>query len=318
MTDIDRIGALTSGDRMFLADGGLETDMIFNRGFDLPLFSSITLMDDARGRQGLRDYFEDYIRIARNAGMGMLLDTPTWRASHGWAEGLGRSVEDLDADNIRAVEFIAELRADAEDGVAPILINGVIGPHGDGYNPDQVLSADAYAAYHARQVRVLSEAGVDLISAMTITSSNEGLGIARAAQAQGTPCVVSFTVETDGRLPTGETLGEAIGRVDRETGGWPLFYMINCAHPDHFSGALSGDWLGRIGAVRANASRMSHAELDQAEELDAGNPVELAQGYVALRAKLPALRVMGGCCGTDHRHVGAIAHACHGHHERAA
>ena len=318
MTDIDRIGALTSGNTMFLADGGLETDMVFNHGFDLPLFASFTMLSSDTGRAALRRYFEDYIRIAKGAGMGMLLDTATWRANLGWGTQMGLSASDIDAVNARAVAFATGIR-DAHEDDLPILVNGVIGPEGDGYNPDYVLDADGYEAYHAPQIRALSGAGADLVSAVTMTNSSEGLGITRAAKAQGVPCIISFTVETDGRLPSGESLGEAIGRVDRETGGWPLFFMINCAHPDHFSAQLNGDWLDRIGAIRANASRCSHAELDEAEELDAGNPIELAQGYVDLRAKLPNLRVMGGCCGTDYRHVGAIAHACHGRrHENAA
>jgi len=274
-------------------------------------------LDDPRGRKELRSYYEDYIRIAKSTGQGMILDTATWRASHGWGAQLGHDGDKMDQINRTAVEFISAVREDHEDDL-PILLNGAIGPEGDGYNPDRVLSAAEYEAYHGRQVRALKGAGVDLVTAVTMTNSNEGLAIARLAKSADIPCIIGFTVETDGRLPTGETMQEAIDRVDTETDGYPLFFMINCAHPDHFREQLDGDWLGRIGAIRANASRMSHAELDEAEELDPGNPVELAQDYVSLREKLPNLRVMGGCCGTDHRHVGAIAHACHGRHTHAA
>jgi len=317
MTAASRIDDLKSGAVTYLADGGLETDMIFLRGFDLPLFASFTLLDDPRGRRELRNYYEDYIRIAKSTGQGMILDTPTWRASQGWGAQMDLDQAAMDAVNLTAVEFISALREDHEEDL-PILLNGAIGPEGDGYNPERVLSVQDYETYHGPQVRALARAGVDLVTAVTMTNANEGLAIARLAKSVGKPCIIGFTVETDGRLPTGETMQEAIERVDADTKRYPIFFMINCAHPDHFRAQLDGDWLTRIGAVRANASRMSHAELDEAEELDPGNPAELAQDYVDLRALLPNLRVMGGCCGTDHRHVGAIAHACHGRHSHAA
>jgi S-methylmethionine-dependent homocysteine/selenocysteine methylase len=173
------------------------------------------------------------------------------------------------------------------------------------------MRADEAERYHSTQVETLAGAGADMISGLTLTYPEEAIGIVRAADRTGLPVAVSFTVETDGRLPGGTTLGEAIGRVDAETDGAPAYFMINCAHPTHFRGVLEegGGWIERIGGVRANASRQSHAELDEAEELDEGDPAELADQYRALRALLPAATVVGGCCGTDHRHVGAVADA---------
>jgi S-methylmethionine-dependent homocysteine/selenocysteine methylase len=122
----------------------------------------------------------------------------------------------------------------------------------------------------------------------------------------------SFTVDTDGRLPTGQTLGDAVAEVDAATGGAPAYYMINCAHPTHFDGALAARarWVDRMRGLRANASTRSHAELNESTELDVGNPAELGAQYAALRRRLPRLNVMGGCCGTDDRHMAAIAEAC--------
>ena len=142
--------------------------------------------------------------------------------------------------------------------------------------------------------------------------AEEASGIARAAREAGMPVALSFTVETDGRLPTGQPLNEAIAQVDSETGAYPAYYMINCAHPTHFDTVLApeSEWINRIGGLRANASRMSHAELDEAEELDAGDPVELGQEYADLKRHLPNLTVLGGCCGTDHRHIEQIGLAC--------
>ena len=140
----------------------------------------------------------------------------------------------------------------------------------------------------------------------------EPIGIARAAKAAGMPVVISFTLETDGRLPTGQTLKDAIVEIDAETGKAPAYYMINCAHPTHFEGALEAGeaWIKRLRGLRANASTRSHAELDQATDLDAGNPVELGRQYAELRRKLRHVTVLGGCCGTDFRHVEQICFAC--------
>ncbi|MGL4280146.1 MAG: homocysteine S-methyltransferase family protein, partial [Albidovulum sp.] len=191
------------------------------------------------------------------------------------------------------------------------VLNGVIGPHGDAYRPDSVLGPDEAYDYHCRQVGVLADAGVDMVTAVTISTTGEAIGIAEAAKDVGVPVALSFTVETDGRLIGGETLEEAVGVTDAATGGYAAWFGINCAHPDHFGPGLSGGWTRRLGAIRANASRLSHAELDEAAELDDGNPEELAAAYQALRQRLPGLRVLGGCCGTDLRHVAAIGRKCH-------
>jgi homocysteine S-methyltransferase len=149
------------------------------------------------------------------------------------------------------------------------------------------------------------------VSAITMTYAEEPIGITRVSQARGLPVVVAFTVETNGRLPSGQELRSAIETVDAETDTAPAYYMINCAHPSHFESVLSeGAWLDRIRGLRANASRQSHAELDEATELDPGDPIELAQQYRALRKRWKRLSVFGGCCGTDRRHIAAIAEAC--------
>lgn len=300
------------GKTIWLADGGLETDMIFHEGFDLPEFAAFPLLHDERGRARLSAYFDRFIDSAEGIGAGFLLDTATWRASHGWGAKMGLSAGEIDVANMEAVAFARALR-DMRSGSVDIIVNGVIGPFGDAYAPDRVLTADEAFAYHLPQAAALARAGAEMISAVTMTSASEAIGISRAAQEVGLPVVLSFTVEADGNLVTGKSLGQAIDAAERATGGYPAWYMINCAHPDHFADKLKGDWVGRIGAVRANASRMSHAELDNATELDAGNPAELAQDYRRLQSLLPNLRVLGGCCGTDHRHVHAIGHACHAH-----
>jgi S-methylmethionine-dependent homocysteine/selenocysteine methylase len=294
---------------LFIADGGLETTLVFLHGVDLPDFAAFPLLDDEDGRQHLRRYHDPYLDIAERRGVGIVLDTPTWRANHDWAARLGYSSEQLADINRRSVAFVGELAA-ARTGLVAV-INGVIGPRGDGYVVECAMTATEAQHYHAMQARAFATAGADMITAVTMTYADEAIGIVRAAADAGLPVVISFTVETDGRLPSGQPLGDAIASVDAATGDDPAYYMVNCAHPTHFDHVLvdGASWLERIKGVRANASRQSHAELDAAEELDRGDECELAADYVRLRSVLPDLRVVGGCCGTDHRHIDAIAAA---------
>lgn len=299
--------------RTLLTDGGIETTLIFHKGFDLPLFASYILLDDdAAGRKALREYYARYIDIARDTRSGFVLESPTWRCSRDWGAKLGHDADQIAAFNREAIALMEDLRKDA--GIdEPIVISGNIGPRGDGYAPETQMTAEESEAYHRHQVETFAETGADMISAVTMTHAGEAIGIARAAKAAGIPVAISFTVETDGRLPSGQPLGEAIRETDASTGNTPAYYMINCAHPDHFKHVLADDgsgWTSRIRGIRANASRMSHAELDNSETLDDGNPDELGVEYANLSAALPNLRVFGGCCGTDHRHVRAIAAWC--------
>jgi homocysteine S-methyltransferase len=303
-------------DKLFLTDGGLETTLIFHNGVELPCFASFDLMRTASGKTMLRDYYDRYIGIAKAEGLGFVLEAPTWRANRDWAEKLGYSREALAAVNRECIELMHELRDAFEDPASPMVISGNLGPRGDGYDPGKIMTADEAQAYHAEQIGWLAEAGVDMISAFTITNIPEAIGIARAAHNAGIPSVISFTLETDGKLPTGESLRAAIEAVDAATGNAPAYYMINCAHPSHFAEMLreGGAWLQRLRGLRANASRRSHAELDAAPDLDDGNPVELGGEYRDLLRRHGQITVLGGCCGTDHRHIQAISQACaHSH-----
>lgn len=309
MTRIDR---LMTTSRPWPADAGLETAMIFLEGLDLPQFASFVLLDDTAGRAALTRWFDGFVDLARAGGTGFVLDTATWRANMGWAAALGLDETGIRQVNARAVAFAKAFRAMHETVALPILINGVVGPLGDGYRIEHALTADDAEALHRVQVEALAGAGADLISALTMTHAAEAIGIARAAAKVGVASVLSFTVETDGRLPSGQGLQDAMAEVEAATGGSALFYMVNCAHPSHFADHLAGPMRDRIGGIRANASRLSHAELDAATELDDGNPAEFGVDYAALAGLLPGLRLIGGCCGSDHRHVAA---ACaHLHH----
>ena len=299
-------------DRVFLTDGGVETDLMFNHGHDLPCFASIVMVNTNSGRSALEAYYRPYLELAGRLGHGFILESPTWRASSDWAGPLGYDCESLDRANEAAIELMRSLREAYAAGGNPIVVSGCVGPRGDGYQPTEMMTADEAQSYHHRQLGCFARAGADMAAAVTMTYADEAIGIVRAAASHGLPVAVSFTTETDGRLPDGATLAEAIDRVDDATDHGPAYYMINCAHPDHFAGALDqGErWTNRIRGIRANASRMSHAELDEAEQLDDGDPREFGDLYRTLRDRFPQLTVLGGCCGTDHRHIQAVSNAC--------
>lgn len=309
---MSRIDRLMSAAKPWPADAGLETAMIFLEGLELPQFASFVLLDSDEGRAALGRWFDGFLDFARKGGTGFVLDTATWRANMGWAAAMGLDEVDIRRVNREAVQFAQDWRAAREGADLPILINGVVGPSGDGYRIDRALGVAGAEAVHGPQVEALAEAGVDLISAVTMNYPEEAIAIARLAQRQGLPHVLSFTVETDGRLPTGQGLQEALAEVEAATQGSALFYMVNCAHPSHFADRLAGPMGGRIGGIRANASRQSHAELDEATELDDGDPEEFGTLYGEMARQLPGLRLIGGCCGSDHRHVGAACGHLHG------
>jgi S-methylmethionine-dependent homocysteine/selenocysteine methylase len=305
----DRLPQLDGG--VFLTDGGIETSLIFHEGLDLPAFAAFGLLKDEEGTEALRRYYEPYAALARDNGVGFVLESPTWRASPRWAGELGYSENELDELNRKAIALMEELRDRHGSNGTPVVISGCVGPQDDGYSPTTKLTAGAAEDYHATQIGTFADTAADMVTAITMTYVDEAIGLTRAATRAGLPVAISFTLETDGRLPSGEALGEAIRRVDGETGSAPAYYMINCAHPTHFEGVIAEHrrWHERIRGLRANASTKSHAELDEATELDEGDPADLGARYAALKAKLPELNVLGGCCGTDHRHVGEVCKA---------
>jgi homocysteine S-methyltransferase len=296
-------------DELFLTDGGIETTLIFNRGIDLPEFAAFDLLKDDDGMDELRRYFLPYLELAKENGVGFVLESPTWRASPRWAEEIGYGPAELDALNRQAIALMAELRDRYADDISSIVISGCIGPQGDGYDPKEKLTADQAAEYHSTQIGTFADTEADMVAALTLTYVDEAIGITRAAAEAGIAAAISFTLETGGNLPSGQPLSEAIGETDAATGGGPAYYMINCAHPTHFESVLGGSWTTRIRGLRANASSKSHAELDQATELDDGDPDDLGARYAQLHKQLPEVTVLGGCCGTDDRHVTRICQA---------
>lgn len=301
--------ALPQSTDVLVTDSGLETDLLFHSGFDLPQLAAYPLLDIDAGRAALRAYVEDHVRVADRAGVGIVVETPTWRASSDWGDRLGHDAAALDRLNRSAAALVDDVRRCAEPAV-PVVLSGCIGPRGDACAGGSAVTATGARDYHAPQVQSLAGTEVDLVTALTLTDPAEAVGVVRAARDADLPVVVSFTVGTDGRLPDGTSLGDAVRAVDDATGGGAAYFMVNCAHPDHLAPAVQADadWWPRVQGFRANASRLSHAELDEARELDDGDPVELAGQLTALHRQA-RLRVLGGCCGTDVRHIAALVEA---------
>ena len=297
---------------LYLTDSGLETTLIFHDGMELPHFASFDLMRTTEGKERLRRYYVEHADLARRSGAGFVLESPTWRASRDWGLKLGYSRSALAAVNAECIELLGELRAGYDAAGAPFVISANLGPRGDGYVAGELMEAGEAEDYHAEQIDAFHGTDADLISAFTITNVPEAVGIARAASRAGFPVVISFTVETDARLPDGTPLHRAVAAVDEATDGAPAYYMINCAHPEHFLPALEqgGAMISRVRGIRANASKRSHAELNEAPDLDAGDPIELGGSYRDLLARHGQINVLGGCCGTDFRHIAEIARAC--------
>ena len=298
-----------SGDR-YLTDGGIETDLMFNHGVDIREFACHTLLPDSSGREALASYFRGFLGLARELDVGYILDSQTWKAHMHWAEDLGAEENELREANEESIAFIAGLRDEFGENARPVVLNAVCGPRGDAYAPEAAVAAREAEDYHAKQLGWLAGTNVDMVTALTFTQADEAIGFVRAARGVSLPAVVSFTVETDGNLPTGQALEDAIRDVDEATDGAAAYFMVNCAHPNHFFHVLDGaEWSRRIRGLRCNASCKSHAELDESETLDDGDPVELAAQYASLLQRMSWINVLGGCCGSDLRHVAEIARA---------
>ena len=293
---------------LLMTDGGIETTLIFQQGIDLPEGAAFDLLKDEAGTGILRRYFDTYAQLAHRHRLGFVLESPTWRANPDWAAKIGYDRRTLAVANRKAIDLMVEVRAAWETRDLPFVISGNIGPRGDGYFPGRRMSVAEAKGYHAAQVETFAWTPADMVAAFTLNYTEEAIGVVSAARDCSMPAVIAFTVETDGRLPSGEPLADAIARTDDATGGWAAYYMINCAHPTHFARVLhaGGSWLARLRGLRANSSTRSHAELDGSPELDTGDPDALGAEHRSLAAVLPHLAVVGGCCGTDHRHVDAI------------
>ena len=292
---------------LFVTDGGLETTLVFLEGFELPCFAAFDLLKNDRGYDALKNYYTRYLKIAKDLQTGFILESPTWRANPDWIEKIGYAPAAIAAVNKKAIQLILELKNEFAKDIDNIIISGCIGPRGDGYKVEDKMTVEEAQNYHAAQIGIFSHEPIDMITAVTMNYAEEAAGIVRAANEVNFPAVISFTVETNGKLPTGMSLKEAIEQVDESVKTPPIYFMINCAHPTHFIKELEDGqneaWTKRIKGIRANASCKSHAALDEATTLDRGNPQELGEEHKRLQQTFNHLNVFGGCCGTDEEHV---------------
>ncbi len=302
------MGVLTKFGRPFLCYTGIETELIFNKNVDLPGFATFPLLETDEGREMLRQSYLEQVEVARTFGCGVTFETVSWVANKDRAAKLGYGPKQLDDICQQSVRFARSVSDEVGD--VPILISGQVGPRGDGYRPELQMDDEEAKQYHAQQMASFAAERPDIVSAFTIGYPEEAIGIIRAAQKHLLPVAVSFTVETDGLLPTGMPLGEALDAVDAATDQFAEYFMINCAHPEHFLPNFDGGpWLERLAGVVVNASRCSHEELDNATVLDDGDPDELAVYLGMIKNKQPHFKIFGGCCGTDMRHMRKIAEA---------
>ena len=291
---------------LYLTYTGMETDLLFTQNVDLPGFASYPLLETDHGRAHLSRYAADLIALGQEYGVDVILESATWVANRDRGAAIGYTPEKLIELNKKAISHVSEARD--KFGNRPTLISANVGPRSDAYAPGEQMNAEEAEAYHSEQIATLAATEADMISGYTIAYPAEAVGIVRAAKSVGIPVVIAFTVEVDGRLPTGATLEQAIAQVDDATEGYASYFMINCAHPDHFESTLSdGSWMQRVRGIVANASRCSHAELDEAKVLDDGDPIELGKQLAEIRRRFPHINVLGGCCGTDMRHMQSIA-----------
>ncbi|MEW9920013.1 homocysteine S-methyltransferase family protein [Marimonas sp. MJW-29] len=288
--------------------GGFETWLQYVDGFELRHFCAFELINDKRGLACLTDYQRKLVEAAVENGFGVINEGLHYRASRDWGELIGFSREALEEINIRGIEFYRDIAKEYESPETPMLVGGVIGPRGDAYNVGRTPNVAEAEDYHSEQIQTFKKAGADLVSALTFSSVEEAIGLAKAAKAEGMPVVISFFIAKGGKLKGGETLEEAIAAVDAATDNAPVYYMINCTHPTEFAPALTaGDWINRLGGFMPNAVAMETLDLCKLGHLEDGDPKELGGQMAEIARRLPHINVWGGCCGTDGRHIAEIA-----------
>jgi homocysteine S-methyltransferase len=301
----DEFSKLTG--KLMTTAGGFETWMQYVDGFELRHFCGFELLNDARGVSCLKDYHRKVVEAALENGFGVINEGLHYRASRDWGELTGYSKQALEEINIRGIEFYRDFVREYASPETPMLVGGAIGPRGDAYNVGRTPDAAEAEDYHSEQILSFRKAGADHVTAMTFSSVEEAIGLARAAKAAQMPVVVSFIAANGGRLHGGETLEEAIRRVDAATGNAPDYYMINCTHPTEFEPGLTpGDWIARLGGFMPNAVAMETLDLCTLGHLEDGDPAELGAQMADLARRFPHISVWGGCCGTDGRHIGQI------------
>jgi homocysteine S-methyltransferase len=261
------------------------------------------------GRSALEAICRQYLEIGQRHNLPLLLSTPTWRAGRDRIAAAGLTGCDLNGDNFH---FLAEIRDSYGDYAGQVAICGLMSCRGDAYKPEDAMTAIAAAEFHAFQAEALAKAGVDLLLAATLPAVSEAIGLARAQAATGLPYMVSFVARPEGTLLDGTPLNEAIATIDAAVSPCPLAYMINCTHASVFRSAMRNEINSsplvreRVIGLLANTAALSPEELDASPELVEEAPETFGSAVSALHGEL-GIKVLGGCCGTDQRHIDCLA-----------
>lgn len=295
--------------KFYLTEGGTETEVLYKWGFELPEFAMFPLLDDPKADDVIRNMFRRYLDVAAEQNTGVLLNGHDYRASPDWGAKLGYSDEGLREMQRRTIQFLDEMRAEYADRVSDVYIAACIGPRGDAYGTGGEITADEAEDYHSVQMQNLDGTAADMAVAATFNNVPEAIGVIRAASGVGMPIGVSLTLTPEGRLRSGPTLREAIETVDEATASAAAWFGTNCAHPIEFEDALTdeGPWLDRLRYIRPNAAKMDKIALCSLGHLEDGDPVELGEQMGEIARRLPRADIIGGCCGTDERHLSEIA-----------
>jgi S-methylmethionine-dependent homocysteine/selenocysteine methylase len=293
---------------LYLTEGGVETEIMYKWGHKLPHFAMFTLLDKPEAMADMKSMFARALEVAATQKTGLVLSSLDYRASPDWAALLGISADGLRDVHFRTVAFMKEVAAPFVEKIPDLVFSGVIGPRGDAYGKGGGITEEEAEDYHTPQLKNLRDAGADMACALTFNNIPEAVGVARAAKAVGIPLGLYFTLNSKGTLGSGPTLKEAVESVEEITQGAPSYYGLNCSHPLEFMESLEdGDWLKRVRSIRPNAVRMEKVALCKLGHLEDGDPEELGQQMGDIRQKFPQMDILGGCCGTDERHLGEIA-----------
>ncbi len=292
----------------WLTEGGIETEIMYKWGHDMPHFAMFPLLERAAAAADIRGMYRRYLDVAARHGFAALIGGFDYRASPDWGALLGYSDEGLAEANLRSIDFLRGLAREYRDGLPDARIAGYVGPRGDAYSLNRTITEDEAAEYHAVQLATLKRAGVDLAWAVTFNNPAEARGVVRAAREIGVPLALSFSLTSSSRLASGQTLAEAVQSVDAASDGYPAFYALNCSHPLEFEPALTpGAWQDRLRCIRPNAARIDKIALCKLGHLEEGDPHELGRQMADVARRFPQMDIWGGCCGTCESHLEEIA-----------
>lgn len=292
----------------YLTEGGVETEILYKWGYELPHFAMFPLLERSDARSVIRDMYKRYLDVTARYGLAALMGGFDYRASPDWGAKLGYSRQGLHDATIGSIEFLRELAGEYQGALSDTRIMGYVGPRGDAYLGKSRMSVEESRDYHSVQVQTLKTAKVDLITAMTFNAIDEAIGVVEACRAADIPVSISFSLDSSHHLNTGPSLKDAIAQVDAATDHYTSFFGLNCSHPYEFEPAIDEtDWMKRVRVIRPNAAKMDKISLCKLGHLEEGNPVELGQQMASVLDRFPHMDIWGGCCGTCETHLEEIA-----------